>query len=84
MRLYSQQGYKETSVAPDRVRPGLAAGAGALDHLRKFKEAVLEAGIDRQLDRRLAMQDVRAMFAGKRERLLAGREQTAASQRRGS
>src|SRR5262245_28467251 len=64
MQLFSEQGYKETSVAQIEGAAGLAAGAGALYHHFKSKEAVLEAGIDRQLDRRLAMQDIRAMFAG--------------------
>jgi AcrR family transcriptional regulator len=64
MQLFSEQGYKETSVAQIEGAAGLAAGAGALYHHFKSKDAVLEAGIDRQLDRRLAMQDIRAMFAG--------------------
>jgi AcrR family transcriptional regulator len=64
MQLFSEQGYKETSVAQIEGAAGLAPGAGALYHHFKSKEAVLEAGIDRQLDRRLAMQDIRAMFAG--------------------
>ena len=64
MQLFSEQGYKETSVAQIEGAAGLAAGAGALYHHFKSKVAVLEAGIDRQLDRRLAMQDIRAMFAG--------------------
>ena len=64
MRLFSEQGYRETSVAQIEAAAGLAAGSGALYHHFKSKEALLEAGIDRQLDRRNAMRDIRALFAG--------------------
>jgi AcrR family transcriptional regulator len=64
MRLFSEQGYTETSVAQIEAAAGLAPGSGALYHHFKSKEALLEAGIDRQLDRRRAMQDIRALFAG--------------------
>ncbi len=43
---------------------GLAAGSGALYRHFKSKDALLDAGIDRQLDRRSAMRDIRALFAG--------------------
>ncbi|BBX36579.1 TetR family transcriptional regulator [Mycolicibacterium mageritense DSM 44476 = CIP 104973] len=64
MRLFSEQGYRATSVAQIEAAAGLAAGSGALYHHFKSKESLLEAGIDRQLDRRRAMHDIRAMFAG--------------------
>jgi AcrR family transcriptional regulator len=64
MRLFSEQGYQETSVAQIESAAGLAPGSGALYHHFKSKEALLEAGIDRQLDRRNAMRDIRALFAG--------------------
>lgn len=64
MRLFSEQGYSATSVAQIEAASGLAPGSGALYHHFKSKEALLEAGIDRQLDRRRAMQDIRALFAG--------------------
>jgi AcrR family transcriptional regulator len=64
MRLFSEQGYQETSVAQIEAAAGLAPGSGALYHHFKSKEALLEAGIDRQLDRRNAMRDIRALFAG--------------------
>jgi AcrR family transcriptional regulator len=64
MRLFGEQGYQETSVAQIEAAAGLAAGSGALYHHFKSKEALLEAGIDRQLDRRNAMRDIRALFAG--------------------
>jgi AcrR family transcriptional regulator len=64
MRLFSAQGYKATSVAQIEAAAGLAAGSGALYHHFKSKESLLAAGIDRQLDRRRAMHDIRSMFAG--------------------
>ncbi|HUH68128.1 MAG TPA: helix-turn-helix domain-containing protein [Mycobacterium sp.] len=64
MRLFGEQGYQATSVAQIEAAAGLAPGSGALYHHFKTKEALLEAGIDRQLDRRHAMRDIRALFAG--------------------
>ncbi|WP_116375168.1 TetR/AcrR family transcriptional regulator [Mycobacterium sp. MFM001] len=64
MRLFGEQGYQATSVAQIEAAAGLAPGSGALYHHFKSKEALLEAGIDRQLDRRQAMRDMRKLFAG--------------------
>lgn len=64
MRLFGEQGYQATSVAQIEAAAGLAPGSGALYHHFKSKEALLDAGIDRQLDRRHAMRDIRALFAG--------------------
>jgi AcrR family transcriptional regulator len=64
MRLFSAKGYEATSVSQIEAAAGLAAGSGALYHHFKSKEALLAAGIDRQLDRRRAMRDIRALFAG--------------------
>jgi AcrR family transcriptional regulator len=64
MRLFGEQGYQGTSVAQIEEAAGLAPGSGALYHHFKSKEQLLEAGIDRQLDRRSAMRDIRSLFAG--------------------
>jgi AcrR family transcriptional regulator len=64
MRLFSTKGYDATSVSQIEAAAGLAAGSGALYHHFKSKEALLDAGIDRQLDRRRAMHDIRTLFAG--------------------
>ncbi len=55
MRLFGEQGYRATSVAQIEGAAGLAAGSGALYHHFSSKKSLLEAGIDRQLDRRRAM-----------------------------
>jgi AcrR family transcriptional regulator len=64
MRLFGEQGYRATSVAQIEAAAGLAPGSGALYHHFKSKEALLDAGIDRQLDRRRAMRDIRSLFGG--------------------
>jgi AcrR family transcriptional regulator len=64
MRLFCEQGYQGTSVAQIEEAAGLAPGSGALYHHFKSKDELLEAGIDRQLDRRSAMRDIRSLFAG--------------------
>lgn len=64
MRLFGENGYEATRVAQIEAAAGLAPGSGALYHHFKSKEALLDAGIDRQLDRRRAMRDLRALFAG--------------------
>ncbi|HWF29712.1 MAG TPA: helix-turn-helix domain-containing protein [Mycobacterium sp.] len=64
MRLFSQQGYRATSINQIEKAAGLVPGCGALYNHFKSKEALLAAGIDRQLDRRRAMHDISALFAG--------------------
>jgi AcrR family transcriptional regulator len=64
MRLFSAKGFEATSVSQIEAAAGLAAGSGALYRHFKSKGALLNAGIDRQLDRRHAMRDIRALFAG--------------------
>jgi AcrR family transcriptional regulator len=64
MRLFSAKGFEATSVSQIEAAAGLAAGSGALYRHFRSKDALLDAGIDRQLDRRRAMRDIRALFAG--------------------
>jgi AcrR family transcriptional regulator len=64
MRLFSAKGFEATSVSQIEAAAGLATGSGALYRHFKSKDALLNAGIDRQLDRRHAMRDIRALFAG--------------------
>jgi AcrR family transcriptional regulator len=64
MRLFSDRGFEATSVSQIEAAAGLSAGSGALYRHFKSKDALLVAVIDRQLDRRAAMGDIRALFAG--------------------
>jgi AcrR family transcriptional regulator len=64
MRLFSEQGYRATSITQIEKAAGLVPGCGALYNHFKTKEALLTAGIDRQLDRRRAMHDISGLFAG--------------------
>src|SRR5271154_3599127 len=64
LRLFGEEGHQGNNVAQIEAAAGLAPGSGALYHHFKSKEALLEAGIDRQLDRRRAMGDIRSLFAG--------------------
>jgi AcrR family transcriptional regulator len=64
MKLFSDRGFEATSVSQIEAAAGLSAGSGALYRHFKSKDALLAAGIDRQLDRRSAMHDIRALFAG--------------------
>jgi len=59
MRLFSEHGYVATSVAKIETGAGLTAGAGGLYHHFKSKEAVLAAGIERQLSRLDALREIR-------------------------
>ncbi|HEY9315182.1 helix-turn-helix domain-containing protein [Williamsia sp.] len=64
MRLFGEQGYRATSVAQIEAAAGLAPGSGGLYHHFRSKELLLEAGIDRHLDRLRALRDIRQIFEG--------------------
>jgi AcrR family transcriptional regulator len=59
MRLFSQHGYAGTSVAKIEAAAGLTPGAGGLYRHFDSKEAVLAAGIERQLARLDALREIR-------------------------
>ncbi len=59
MRLFSQHGYSGTSIAKIEAAAGLTPGAGGLYHHFDSKEAVLAAGIERQLARLGALREIR-------------------------
>jgi AcrR family transcriptional regulator len=59
MRLFSQHGYAATSIAKIEAAAGLTPGAGGLYHHFASKEAVLAAGIERQLARLGALREIR-------------------------
>lgn len=62
MRLFSQHGYAATSIARIEEAAGLTPGAGGLYHHFKSKEAVLAAGIERQLERLGALREIRQVL----------------------
>ena len=59
MRLFGERGYDATSVAEIERSAGLTPGAGGLFHHFRTKEAVLVAGIERQLARLEAVRQIR-------------------------
>ncbi len=63
MHLFSQHGYASTSVAKIEAAAGLTPGAGGLYHHFDSKEAVLAAGIERQLARLDALREIRHVLA---------------------
>ncbi|HSZ03720.1 MAG TPA: TetR/AcrR family transcriptional regulator [Solirubrobacteraceae bacterium] len=59
MLLFSQHGYAATTVAKIEAAAGLTPGAGGIYHHFPSKEAVLAAGIERQLARLGALREIR-------------------------
>jgi AcrR family transcriptional regulator len=59
MRLFSENGYSGTSIAKIEAAAGLTPGAGGIYHHFKSKEALLAAGIERQLSRLAALREIR-------------------------
>jgi AcrR family transcriptional regulator len=62
MRLFSQHGYAATSIAKIEAAAGLTPGAGGIYHHFASKEAVLAAGIERQLSRLGALREIRQVL----------------------
>jgi len=62
MHLFSERGYAATSVAKIEAAAGLSPGAGGLYHHFASKEAVLAAGIERQLARLDALREIRRVL----------------------
>jgi AcrR family transcriptional regulator len=62
MRLFSEHGYSGTSIAKIEAAAGLTPGAGGIYHHFKSKEALLAAGIERQLTRLESLRDIRRVL----------------------
>ena len=62
MHLFSEHGYAATSIAKIEAAAGLTPGAGGIYHHFASKEAVLAAGIERQLSRLGALRDIRQVL----------------------
>jgi AcrR family transcriptional regulator len=59
MELFGQNGFKGTSVTAIETAAGLTPGAGGIYHHFPSKLSLLEAGIQRHLDRLAALRDIR-------------------------
>lgn len=64
MRLFSERGYAATSISTIEAAAGLSPGAGGLYHHFDSKQAVLAAGVERQLARLEALRDIRRVLVG--------------------
>ena len=62
MLLFSQHGYAATSIAKIEAAAGLTPGAGGIYHHFASKEALLAAGIERQLARLGALREIRSVL----------------------
>jgi AcrR family transcriptional regulator len=62
MLLFSRHGYAATSIAKIEAAAGLTPGAGGIYHHFASKEAVLAAGIERQLARLGALREIRGVL----------------------
>lgn len=62
MRLFGDLGYKATTIARIEAAAGLTPGAGGVYHHFASKEAVLEAGVARQLQRMESIGAMRRLF----------------------
>ncbi len=62
MHLFSEHGYAATSIAKIEAAAGLTPGAGGIYHHFASKEAVLAAGIERQLARLGALREIRSVL----------------------
>lgn len=63
MRLFSEQGFKATTIVQIEAAAGLTPGAGGIYHHFRSKEALLTAGVERHLQRLDALRDIRHVFA---------------------
>ena len=62
MRLFSEQGFKATTIVQIEAAAGLTPGAGGVYHHFANKEALLSAGVERHLQRLDALRDIRHLF----------------------
>jgi AcrR family transcriptional regulator len=64
MELFSEQGFRGTSITDIETAAGLTPGAGGIYHHFRTKDSLLEAGLKRHLDRVLALRDITRLLAG--------------------
>ncbi|TSE01632.1 helix-turn-helix transcriptional regulator [Skermania sp. ID1734] len=64
MQLFSEKGFRGTSITQIEAAAGLTPGAGGIYHHFRTKDALLRAGIARHLDRLAALRDIRELLTG--------------------
>jgi AcrR family transcriptional regulator len=64
MQLFGEHGFRGTSVAAIERAVGLTPGAGGIYHHFPSKDAVLAAGLERQMGKLGALRDIRRLFTG--------------------
>lgn len=63
MRLFGENGFKATTIVQIETAAGLTPGAGGIYHHFATKQSVLQAGVERHLQRLDALRDIRHVFA---------------------
>jgi AcrR family transcriptional regulator len=63
MHLFSEQGFKATTIVQIEAAAGLTPGAGGIYHHFPNKETLLTAGVQRHLQRLDALRDLRRIFS---------------------
>ena len=64
MELFGEKGFRGTSITAIETAAGLTPGAGGIYHHFRTKDAVLEAGLARNLERIAALRDIDALMSG--------------------
>jgi AcrR family transcriptional regulator len=64
VELFSEQGFRGTSITQIETAAGLAPGAGGIYHHFRTKESLLEEAVARQLDRAAALRDIGRIMVG--------------------
>ena len=62
MLLFSEHGYRATTITKIEAAAGLSTGTGGIYHHFKSKDAILAAGIERHLARLSALRDIRRVL----------------------
>lgn len=62
IELFARDGYQGTSIVRIERAVGLTPGSGAIYHHFPSKQALLRAGLQRQLDRRGALRDIQRIL----------------------
>ncbi|MBJ8338271.1 TetR/AcrR family transcriptional regulator [Antrihabitans sp. YC3-6] len=64
MELFSENSFRGTSITQIETAAGLTPGAGGIYHHFRTKESILEAGLERHLDRVNAVRDITQLMSG--------------------